>query len=310
MKNCLLCFFILMCFIMSLPYLPYIIPSGVLELRQDRELAGTTNTFPCESIRVKCHDGIIRTVTPDEYVKGTLYACLPDDAPYEFVCAMAVAVRTYAVYHTCLGDKTEKHPLCDMCSEPTHCRSFAYGKTSIAIDAAVADTQNELIVYKKQIINPLFHLSSAVQTESALTVFGTDIPYLQSVSTPDESSLDCYFGKEEFTWSETSEILAEYGYIMAGDYTDWITYISYTEGGRIKNIGLGGYNVKGTELAAMFGLASANISIKTVGMGFVFETEGIGHGVGLSEYGALLMAQSGKSYREILAHYYPGTYIG
>ena len=37
---------------------------------------------------------------------------------------------------------------------------------------------------------------------------------------------------------------------------------------------------------------------------------GFGHGVGLSQYGAYGFAQNGRSYREILAHYYQGTRIG
>ncbi|MEG1550058.1 MAG: stage II sporulation protein D, partial [Ruthenibacterium sp.] len=35
-----------------------------------------------------------------------------------------------------------------------------------------------------------------------------------------------------------------------------------------------------------------------------------GHGVGLSQYGANAMAAEGKTYAEILAHYYPGTVLG
>ena len=39
----------------------------------------------------------------------------------------------------------------------------------------------------------------------------------------------------------------------------------------------------------------------------VFHVIGSGHGVGMSQYGANVMAQEGAEYREILAHYYPGT---
>ena len=37
---------------------------------------------------------------------------------------------------------------------------------------------------------------------------------------------------------------------------------------------------------------------------------GFGHGVGMSQYGALGFAQKGKSYREILGHYYTDTRLG
>ena len=35
--------------------------------------------------------------------------------------------------------------------------------------------------------------------------------------------------------------------------------------------------------------------------------DGNGHRVGMSQYGADAMAVQGKTYQEILAHYYPGT---
>ena len=41
--------------------------------------------------------------------------------------------------------------------------------------------------------------------------------------------------------------------------------------------------------------------------GFCFTVTGSGHGVGMSQYGAEVMARNGADYREILAHYYPGT---
>ena len=40
---------------------------------------------------------------------------------------------------------------------------------------------------------------------------------------------------------------------------------------------------------------------------FVIEGHGYGHGVGLSQYGAEGLTRHGYSYREVLAHYYPGT---
>src|SRR3712207_375495 len=37
---------------------------------------------------------------------------------------------------------------------------------------------------------------------------------------------------------------------------------------------------------------------------------GFGHGVGMSQYGAMGFAKAGKTYREILGHYYTGTQLG
>ena len=43
---------------------------------------------------------------------------------------------------------------------------------------------------------------------------------------------------------------------------------------------------------------------------FVFAGHGYGHGIGMSQYGALGYAQHGFTYAQILAHYYPGTTLG
>lgn len=42
---------------------------------------------------------------------------------------------------------------------------------------------------------------------------------------------------------------------------------------------------------------------------FVFKVYGYGHGVGMSQNGAIQMAKNGSGYEEILTHYYPGTTV-
>ena len=41
----------------------------------------------------------------------------------------------------------------------------------------------------------------------------------------------------------------------------------------------------------------------------VFTTYGYGHGVGMSQYGAQMMALEGYDYEEILTHYYTDTVV-
>jgi SpoIID/LytB domain protein len=43
---------------------------------------------------------------------------------------------------------------------------------------------------------------------------------------------------------------------------------------------------------------------------FVLSGAGWGHGVGLCQIGAAVMANEGKTYMEILRHYYRGTTVG
>ncbi|NCC57999.1 MAG: stage II sporulation protein D, partial [Synergistales bacterium] len=57
-------------------------------------------------------------------------------------------------------------------------------------------------------------------------------------------------------------------------------------------------------------IKSVLTSIEKSGDAFIFKGKGYGHGVGMSQYGANVLAKEGKSYEEILAWYYTGTVLG
>ena len=68
-----------------------------------------------------------------------------------------------------------------------------------------------------------------------------------------------------------------------------------------------GQTVTGAALRSALGLRSACFTIQWDGSAFAITTRGYGHGVGLSQWGAKALAEQGKSWIEILAHYFPGT---
>ena len=58
-------------------------------------------------------------------------------------------------------------------------------------------------------------------------------------------------------------------------------------------------------------LATAALSLPAAASAtWKIDGRGFGHGVGLSQYGALGFAEHGRSYRQILRHYYSGTRLG
>ena len=56
-------------------------------------------------------------------------------------------------------------------------------------------------------------------------------------------------------------------------------------------------------------LRSPSFTVEYKNNAFTFHVTGYGHGVGMSQYGANVMAKDGADYREILAHYYPSTVL-
>ncbi len=253
--------------------------------------------------------GEISVIPLEDYVAGVLFTEIPSNTPPELLKTMAVVIRTYAVYHIAHGDK--RHNGADLCIDPAHCRGFTKDVSDEKILAAVSGTEGMVIRRNGQVIDPITHISSSVRTESAEYVFGIAVPYLVSVETPDESKMTGFYGTKEFSKHEFASILTANGY--NADETlkliNWVSYISYTAGGRVKKAFICGNEITGTELMTMFSLQSANITVNTGENGFVFTTEGIGHGVGLSIYGAWVMAESGETYDDIIVHYFKGVYI-
>ena len=94
---------------------------------------------------------------------------------------------------------------------------------------------------------------------------------------------------------------------LSGPPSAWFKASVRSDAGGIKTVKLGGVTVEGTAVRELFGLRSTNFTVTTADDSLTFHTIGYGHGVGLSQYGAKYMAENGADYREILAHYYPGT---
>ena len=57
------------------------------------------------------------------------------------------------------------------------------------------------------------------------------------------------------------------------------------------------------------GLRSSLFMVEVKGGAATFRGAGFGHGVGLCQVGSIGMAEAGKSYREILRHYYQGSVL-
>ena len=151
----------------------------------------------------------------------------------------------------------------------------------------------------------------AQQTEAAVSVWGTDIPYLTTVDSTGDADCPKYdasvtLGAEEFR----QIMLAKYPDInLTGLPKTWFTDIDTSEAGGVRTCKIGGQELKGTEVRALFGLNSTHFTINTTDTSLTFHTQGYGHGVGMSQYGARKMAEDGKSYQEILTHYYTDTQI-
>lgn len=93
------------------------------------------------------------------------------------------------------------------------------------------------------------------------------------------------------------------------DEKDSIKVEEYTEGNRVKTIKVGNLELSGVEIRSIFGLKSANFKVTINGDNIKFEVLGYGHGVGMSQTGADSLAKEGKSYEDIIKHFYTDVKI-
>ena len=85
--------------------------------------------------------------------------------------------------------------------------------------------------------------------------------------------------------------------------------IKTTSTGRIKEVTINNSYFTGSQIYSLLNLRSTFFNMSQVGNNIVITTKGYGHGVGLSQYGALAMAKKGYNYQQILSYYYLGTNI-
>ena len=117
--------------------------------------------------------------------------------------------------------------------------------------------------------------------------------------------------RQKFTEAEFEEKIKELHSDFEIDFDDenCIKIEEYTEGNRVKTIKIGNLELTGVEVRNIFGLRSANFTVTIEDSKIKFEVIGYGHGVGMSQTGADSLAKEGKTYEEIIHHYYTDVEI-
>ena len=126
-----------------------------------------------------------------------------------------------------------------------------------------------------------------------------------------EDAYSQYNSEVTLTKNEVIQKLQEYhsDIEMNFENENEIQILENTESGRVKTIKFGNIQITGTETRTIFGLRSANFTVKIEGDNVIFEVLGYGHGVGMSQTGADSMAKLGNNYETIIKHYYTGVEI-
>lgn len=251
------------------------------------------------------------------YLVGVVAAEMPASFPLEALKAQAVAARSYTAYCTALS----RHKDAQICANSGCCQAWMdteqmkerwgadYDKYYERIRESVNATAGEELRYEGQPVFAAFHSSSPGATEDSGQIWN-ETPYLVSVPSPENAmnlpQLISYVRVSPLDLRDS--LLALYPQADFSSEPDkWLGRLEHSPSGRVDSIFIGGVPVEGTRLRQLFSLRSTAFELGWDGQDFVFTVAGFGHGVGMSQYGARLMAEQGADYKSILAHYYPGT---
>lgn len=166
------------------------------------------------------------------------------------------------------------------------------------------ETNQNIITYNGKPINAYYHSVSSGVTRNG----GKD--YLKSVESPDDLTADNYLSILYYTPDEFEAALKNADSnisINKENPMDGIVVTPEDGTGYVSEVSINDIKVTGNDFYKSMKLASPCFSIEKFNEAIRIVVKGIGNGKGLSIYGADKMAESGKLYKEILAHYYSGV---
>ncbi len=182
-----------------------------------------------------------------------------------------------------------------------------YNKLCAAVDGAY----KSVITHNGKPIVAAYHSLSCGRTQSAETVFGKKVEYLVSVDSEGDTFCPTLSSEKTVSADEARKILSE---AFPDTFLPKVDSLLFTDVKKAESDGVisfivGDREVSGGKIRELFNLPSACFDIKVSDGKVIFSCKGRGHGVGMSLYGADFLARQGKSYDEILKHYYRNTQI-
>ena len=295
---------------MFILFVPFMIVS-LYEIDEKKEISlkYVSNTI----IRVKRNaTGEIEEIPFEEYIVGVLAGEMPIYFEKEAFKAQAVAARSYALKRIEYNSDNEYDVVDSIMNQVYLDNEYLkdawdndYVTNINKLREAVNETYGEYLEYNGEVIDAMFFSTSNGYTEAASLVFNIDLPYLQSVKSAwDEDTSSAFRTTKSISVSSFYEALG----LKYSDTLD-VKVVERSSTNRILSLTINGVEFNGRDVYNKLGLKSTDFSLKKEGDNIIINTTGYGHGVGMSQYGALGMAQEGYTYKEILSYYYTGTMI-
>ncbi|MGQ9556845.1 MAG: SpoIID/LytB domain-containing protein [Desulfurispora sp.] len=260
---------------------------------------------------------LVNQLPVEEYLYGVVPAEMPSSWPAEALKAQAVAARTYAIKQIMSGNAASRG--FDVWPDERSQVYLGLRVENPATAAAVDGTRGQILTYKDQVIDALFHSSSGGYTENSEDMWQNPVAYLRGKPDPYDQNDRHYNWQVNFTADQLARQLNWSKYNLT-TVTDVQVQERTAVGRRIKRLQITGLDQSGNtvpieianadRLRRVLALKSAPFDVQKQYdqqnnlVAVVFTGSGWGHALGMPQWGARGMAQQGYNYREILSYYF------
>lgn len=240
----------------------------------------------------------INLVDLEDYLLSVVPSEMPTSWHKEAVKAQSIAARSYAVANYWKNER-DGYDLKDTIDDQVYLG--VESETAVG-NLACDETSGIVLKHNQKVISAFFHSTSGGATELGENVWGKEIPYVQSVVDYDDNS-------PHFSWQKRYSIdQAEKAFgLKAGSLLN-IHPFGKVASNRVKNAAVISADtctvVTGERMRALFKLPSSIFNVSFEDGTYVFTGRGFGHGLGMSQYGAKSLAESGYNAAQILSYYY------
>lgn len=269
---------------------------------------------------------VINQLPVEKYLYGVVPSEMPSSWPQEALKAQAVAARSYLLAQMGSYASQGFDVMATQASQVYRGYTAENPVTSAAVDA----TRGEILVYQGRPVAAYFHSSSGGFTENSEDVWKDVLPYIRGKEDPADRNDRHYNWSVSYTQEDLlKQISKQWASLYPGKSVELakITDLEEVErtasGMRVKKMLVRGLDKDGQPVVLevfnadrvriLLGLRSALFTMKkefsSEGelVGVTFSGNGWGHGLGMSQWGALGLAKQGYNYRQILQYYYTGV---
>lgn len=264
---------------------------------------------------------LIATMDLESYLLGVIPAEMPIEWPLEALKAQAIAARTYALFKKNENRSASfelESTVLDQVYRP-EASNTGSKELRAKLMRVIEETKGMVLVGKNRApIAAYYHADCGGKTEEASQVWGEEG---KSVGTAVDQN--CPFsptGKWSFELDK-KYLSMVFQKIFSHEESAQLSSVrvaARTASGRVRVVTLEWNDgrqdtLSGHQFRRAIGFSKLRSTQFLINEGRVgkiqFQGRGYGHGVGMCQWGARALAQSGKSYIEILNHYYPNAKV-